>query len=202
MCWPTGCPLAPTTLTDGGENSPSRYDGTGSFSRRSGGAVLVLNHENGTTAVFPVPHRERLTYDAGAAWGGTTTLSVDRNGHRVSEVVSLAGTISNCAGGVTPWNTWLSCEETEIKAGQSGALKDHGYVFEVDPYELKRNADPQPIKAFGRFPPRGHCRRSELGPDVQHRGRRLAERPALPLDPGPSRPRAGLPGPCPDGGHA
>ena len=147
-----GVPLAPTTLTDGGENSPSRYDGTGSFSRRSGGAVLVLNHECGTTAVFPVPHRERLTYDAGAAWGGTTTLSVDRNGHRVSEVVSLAGTISNCAGGVTPWNTWLSCEETEIKAGQSGALKDHGYVFEVDPYELKRNADPRPIKAFGRFP--------------------------------------------------
>lgn len=147
-----GAPLAPTTLTDGGENSPSRYDGTGSFSRRGGGAVLVSNHENGTTAVFPVPHRDRLTYDAGAAWGGTTTLSVDRNGRRVSEVVSLAGTIGNCAGGVTPWATWLTCEETETKAGQKGALKDHGYVFEVDPYDPSRNLDPQPIKAFGRFP--------------------------------------------------
>jgi len=147
-----GVAVAPTTLTDGGENSPSRYDGSGSFPRRGGGAVLVQNHENGTTAVFPVPHRSGITYDSGAAWGGTTTLSVDRNGHRVSEIVSLSGTISNCAGGVTPWNTWLTCEETEIKAGESGATKNHGYVFEVDPYDQRRNADPQPIKAFGRYP--------------------------------------------------
>lgn len=147
-----GVVVPPTTLTDGGESSPSRYDGSGSFARRGGGAVLVQNHENSNVAVIPVPHRAGLTYDAGTVWGGTTTLTVDRRGRRLSEVVSLAGTFSNCAGGVTPWNTWLTCEETETKAGQNGALKDHGYVFEVDPYDQTRNLDPQPIKAFGRYP--------------------------------------------------
>ena len=147
-----GVTVAPTRLSDGGENSPSRFDGSGSFARRGGGAVLVQNHENGATAVNPVPHRAGLVYDPGAAWGGTTTLTVDARGRRVSEIVSLAGTVSNCAGGVTPWNTWLTCEETEVKAGSSGATKDHGYVFEVDPYDQRSNADPKPIKAFGRYP--------------------------------------------------
>ncbi len=54
-----GVPVPATTLTDGGENSPSRIDGSGSFPRRGGGAVLVQNHENSNVVVFPVPHRRR-----------------------------------------------------------------------------------------------------------------------------------------------
>lgn len=147
-----GTPLKSTTLTDGGEKSPSRYDGTGCFRSQGGpGYVLVTNHENGTSAVQPVPHRSGLTYDAGSAFGGTTTLTTDKYGRRLTEVVSLAGTLSNCAGGVTPWGTWLTCEENESKAG-GGLQKDHGYVFEVDPHDVSANRDPKPIKAFGRFP--------------------------------------------------
>jgi hypothetical protein len=59
------------------------------------------------------------------------------------DYVSLSGTSNNCAGGASPWHTWLTCEETvEVLA------KPHGYVFEVDPW---RGGNPEPIRAMGRF---------------------------------------------------
>ncbi len=134
------------TKLESGEPTPSDPDGTASFARRGAkGSVLINNHEISGTEPFHVPHVAGYVYDPDAG-GGTTTIVVDRRGRRVREYVSLAGTHTNCAGGRTPWNTWLTCEETEAILTQR-----HGYVFEVDPYSQRANRNPKPIKALGRY---------------------------------------------------
>jgi secreted PhoX family phosphatase len=131
-----------------GEPTRDDPDGTAAFVRRGGnGSVLVNTHEIGGSEAFPVPRVPGFTYDP-AVGGGTTTIEVDKDGNRVREYVSLAGTLNNCAGGRTPWETWLTCEEAETPAS---APVQHGYVFEVDPYDQAKNRDPRPIKAFGRY---------------------------------------------------
>ncbi len=141
------------TLLESGETTPSNHDGTATFEGPRGADLLVVNHELGGPREewdYPVPLTEDLVYDPAAA-GGCTVVEVVDGGEHVTEWVGIAGTSTNCAGGSTPWGTWLTCEETEDLAGENGMTKDHGYVFEVDPYDRVACREPRPIKAFGRF---------------------------------------------------
>lgn len=144
------------TDLDAGGKTPERIDGTGAFA--AGNRVrLVQNHEVSPKygSDFPVPTTRGTVYDAGiSVGGGCTVVEVTRGGDRIREWVGLSGTISNCAGGVTPWGTWLTCEETEdrkgTKYGSQTLQQDHGFVFEVAP-DAPAKQHPQPIRAWGRF---------------------------------------------------
>jgi hypothetical protein len=84
-----------------------------------------------------------------------------KTGQRESEFLSLSGTIRNCSGGITPWGSWLSCEENVTRAGENVG-KDHGYVFEV-PATQKGLVTPVPLKDMGRFNHEAACVDSRSG---------------------------------------
>ncbi|MFJ8942178.1 alkaline phosphatase PhoX [Streptomyces sp. NPDC102395] len=128
---------------------PSNHDGMTALPARGGRVHLVRNHENRPTAKIGVPTVEGLTYDP-AGKGGCTALTLGPGDRVLSERVAIAGTAVNCAGGPTPWRTWLTCEETEDKAGVNGYTKDHGFIFEVDPADPHRTGA-VPLTAMGRF---------------------------------------------------
>jgi len=82
--------------------------------------------------------------------GGTSTLLYShKTGHVERSHLSLLGTTRNCAGGATPWGSWLSCEES-LAGPELGFGREHGYIFEV-PAIAEGLVDPVPLKEMGRF---------------------------------------------------
>ncbi|MFI9827359.1 PhoX family protein [Streptomyces sp. NPDC051913] len=136
-------------LRSGEGKVPSNHDGMSAFTGRHGRTHLVRNHENRVTAALAVPTIDGLTYDP-MGKGGCTALTLDPHNNVLSERVAIAGTAVNCAGGPTPWGTWLTCEETEDRAGTNGYTKDHGFIFEVDGADPRRSGA-VPLTAMGRF---------------------------------------------------
>jgi hypothetical protein len=155
--------------------TPKAMDGMAAFALPNGNTLLIRNHEDREDVrhVRPRPSGSlsssdgylsamRTTYFGPRAFeydpyglGGTTSVEVDRHNRLVRQWWSLVGTTVNCAGGPTPWGSWITCEET-IASGSpsatSGFGQNHGYCFEV-PVATAPGAPavPVPLKHLGRM---------------------------------------------------
>ncbi len=96
-------------------------DGGACFATDDGGWIYVSNSEV-------------KIIDGG---GGVGAVRFNASGDIVDAYAILTGTDNNCAGGKTPWQTWLSCEEVE-----------RGLVYECDPFGVKKA---EARHALGRF---------------------------------------------------
>jgi secreted PhoX family phosphatase len=149
---------------DDGFLVPGQHDGMAAFPGADGRTILVRNHEQlpGDVRMSPFGMKQQLLkkisremmFDHGKGkapgLGGTTTLVYDTKGQMLEKhFLSLAGTWRNCAGGPTPWGSWVTCEETVQKAKDDWE-KDHGWCFEV-PASATGLVAPVPLKAMGRF---------------------------------------------------
>ena len=105
---------------------PPFPDGAAIYPQPDGGWIMALNSEH------PLPGE-----------GGASGLRFDKDGQVVDAYRILGGTQTNCSGGKTPWNTWLSCEEHEA-----------GHTWECDIFGEKPAVD---LPALGTFSHEAAC---------------------------------------------
>lgn len=161
------------TMTDG-YPVPKAMDGMGAFRLPNGNILLIRNHEDGDRGDWYRPRPPNspsssagilneflhthygprsYAYDQFAG-GGTTSLEIEPHGQRrcIRQWWSLVGTKRNCSGGVTPWGSWLTGEESTENASTTATEQNHGYIFEVPvATQPGQPAPPVPLKHLGRF---------------------------------------------------
>jgi secreted PhoX family phosphatase len=136
-------------LMSDGKLVPLGHDGMAAFNMPDGKFRLVRNHEDrngpgaGSIAI------DENAYDPRGG-GGTVTLVINPFTRQLErDFVSLSGTTVNCAGGATPWTSWISCEESNGGTAL-GWTKQHGYCFEV-PASANATVPAVAIPDMGRF---------------------------------------------------
>jgi secreted PhoX family phosphatase len=131
---------------------PLGHDGMGVFNTADGKFRLVRNHEDRNNPNLGSTATSALSYDTRAG-GGTTTLVVNPFTRELErDFISLSGSTVNCAGGVTPWHSWITCEETNVGPNAAGTswLRQHGYCFDV-PAGASSEVPAVAVPAMGRF---------------------------------------------------
>lgn len=127
-----------------GNYTPRMHDGMAVVKTlgNSGKMILCRNHEVDQNS--PPFAGGAIQYGNGG--GGNVNLVWDGINLRVEDAwASLSGTVRNCAGGVTPWNSWISCEETNAFTNVQ-----HGYCFDVHA-NGKGAGNSRPLVEMGRF---------------------------------------------------